>query len=265
MKKVKVLARSLNVRRKAGLNEAIVGSLKEGDIVVVSETISGWHRIDRGWISMEFTEPVQAFPAVINRDRFFTELRKSLFRTIQNSQIEGMKAILDEWEQWVASGWVDNDGRKLAYILATSCHETGRRMQPVEEIGKGRGKDYGRKLKMGKGPGRRIPYNTPDKIYYGRGDVQLTWYENYKAMGDILKIDLLTNPELALNNKISKEILFEGMLEGVSLRGDFTGRHLGQYFNDRTDDPVGARAIINGADRAEDIASIHREFLRCLS
>jgi putative chitinase len=33
------------------------------------------------------------------------------------------------------------------------------------------------------------------------------------------------------------------------------------YFNDVTDDPVGARKIINGTDKAELIAGYHRGFL----
>ena len=64
---------------------------------------------------------------------------------------------------------------------------------------------------------------SPDKIYYGRGDVQLTWYENYELMGKLLNIPLLEQPELALSPEISARIMIEGMTKGKSNRGDFTG------------------------------------------
>jgi hypothetical protein len=43
--------------------------------------------------------------------------------------------------------------------------------------------------------------------YYGRGFIQLTWLDNYKAYGDALKVDLVKNPNLALNPKIAARIL----------------------------------------------------------
>ncbi len=42
--------------------------------------------------------------------------------------------------------------------------------------------------------------------YYGRGYPQLTWEENYKAYGDALGIDLVNNPDLALDPDISARI-----------------------------------------------------------
>ncbi len=43
--------------------------------------------------------------------------------------------------------------------------------------------------------------------------------------------------------------------------GLFTGVGLPRYFNATTDDPVNARRIINGMDRAWEIAQIHYAFL----
>lgn len=165
----------------------------------------------------------------------------------------GIEDILTEWELWVSSGWVDNDLRKLAYILATSYHETGKKMQPVEEIGRGNRKPYG-----------KIDPKT-GKAYYGRGDVQLTWDYNYKKMGKLLNLDLYNNPDLALLSKNSKAIMFEGMLTGKSFAGDFTGKHLGNYFNKTTNDPLGARKIINGTDKAKLIEGYYYKFLKALT
>jgi putative chitinase len=43
--------------------------------------------------------------------------------------------------------------------------------------------------------------------------------------------------------------------------GWFTGRKLGQYFNDDKDDPINARQIINGNDDDTLIASYYDMFL----
>lgn len=144
-------------------------------------------------------------------------------------------------------------------MLATSYHETGRTMQPVEEIGKGAGKPYGKKIKY---DGTR--YSTPDRIYYGRGDVQLTWYENYEMMGRLLNMPLLNQPELALKPEISARIMIEGMTRGISNRGDFTGVSLESFFNNRKDDPYNARKIINGLDQANIIAGYYFKFLEAI-
>jgi putative chitinase len=53
--------------------------------------------------------------------------------------------------------------------------------------------------------------------------------------------------------------MFRGMAEGW-----FTGKKLGEYFNEERDDPVNARQIINGNDRDEEIAGYHEEFLAAL-
>jgi putative chitinase len=191
----------------------------------------------------------------MNRQVFFDEIRHSLFSDrITQSQVEGINFKLTAWER---SGLTDI--RWLAYMLATSYHETARTMQPIEEYGKGRGKPYGQKLRHD-----RKPYTFPDKLYYGRGDVQLTWYENYEAMGKLLCIPLLEQPELALKPDISAQIMIEGMTRGKSNRGDFTGVSLENYFNATKDDPVHARRIINGLDKANLIATYHNKFLTAI-
>ena len=132
-------------------------------------------------------------------------------------------------------------------------------MMPIEEWGKGRGKSYGRKVKLS----GQI-YTWPDQIYYGRGDVQLTWYENYQWMGILMGLPLLEKPELTLDPEISAQILVEGMILGKSNRGDFTGLSLENYFNTHRDDPFGARRIVNGLDRAGTIAGYHYKFLEAI-
>jgi predicted chitinase len=133
-------------------------------------------------------------------------------------------------------------------------------MLPIAEYGKGKGRPYGGKIKM-----NRRPYTTPNKIYYGRGYVQLTWYENYEKMGRLLGVDLLNNPELAMSPPIAIKIMIEGMTKGDSNLGDFTGKSLEMYFNEKANDPKNARRIINGMDKAALIAGYHYKFLKALS
>lgn len=188
----------------------------------------------------------------MNRQVFFNEIRSSLFSgRLTKSQVDGINFKLDAFDKAGIK-----DSRWRAYMLATSYHETARRMQPIEEYGKGKGRPYGQKLKHS-----RKPYTHPDKLYYGRGDVQLTWFENYELMGKLLNAPLLENPDLALNPEISARIMIEGMTKGKSNRGDFTGVSLETYFSSTKDDPVNARRIINGMDKANLIAGYHDKFL----
>lgn len=188
---------------------------------------------------------------MINRKHFFDSVRDSLFKgKLSNTQVSGMDAILNEWEK---RGLTDE--RWLAYMLATVYHETAKTMQPIEEYGRGKGYRYGKKIKR-----TGIKYTSPDKLYYGRGYVQLTWFENYETMGRLLHIDLLNQPELALIPEVAAEIMFEGMTKGNSNLGDFTGKSLEQYFNDKKEDPINARRIINGLDKADTIAMYYYKF-----
>lgn len=164
---------------------------------------------------------------------------------ITESQVKGMEAILDEYE----ANYSTLSLHALAYILATTYHECARTMQPIEEYGKGRGRDYGLYKKMD-----GTSYLGYPHIYYGRGFVQLTWFENYEKAGKKLGVDLLNKPELALSLPIATKILFAGMVEGW-----FTGRKLSQYFEGKIDFQ-GARRIINGTDKAVMIAGYAQTF-----
>jgi len=197
---------------------------------------------------------------MIDKKETFTEIRKE-FGKLNQKQVEGFDAIFDAWDETEYT-----DIRWLAYMLATPWHETGTTMQAIEEWGKGKGKPYGKQLKYAKDKkGKHIPYTDTKALFYGRGLVQLTWYELYKLMGEILGIDLLNHPELALDLNIAILIMFEGMLKADSNIGDFTGKCLEHYFNSTVNDPIGARKIINGSDKAELIASYHTKFLRCIT
>jgi hypothetical protein len=120
-------------------------------------------------------------------------------------------------------------------------------MQPVREIGEGRGKAYG------------VADPATGKVYYGRGLVQLTWKANYQKFGPLCGVDLVGDPDLALGLSVSVAILFEGMLAGL-----FTGKKVADYFTATTTDWVGARRIINGEDQARTIAGFAELFDKAL-
>jgi hypothetical protein len=194
---------------------------------------------------------------MIDRKFFYQAIRdENLFSILTAPQVDSMEAVLDYWD----TGGYD-DLRWLAYIWATIYHETAKTMMPIEEYGKGKGHPYGKKIKRS-----GIKYLTPDKIYYGRGFCQLTWYENYENMSRLLYGDmrLLKEPELALDTIVATNILFEGMTKGISSFGDFTGKCLEMYFNSEVEDWVNARRIINGLDAAKKIAGYGKLFLECL-
>ncbi len=159
---------------------------------------------------------------------FFDHVRRGLFKgQLNQSQVEGMNAIIAAAD---AAGVKDTH---LAYMLATTYHETARTMQPIEEYGRGRGHAYGNK------------HPVTGEAYYGRGYVQLTWYSNYEKAGKKLRIDLVNRPSLALDPVIAAEIMIAGMTEGW-----FTSRKLSDY--DRLDgqfNAIGARRIINGRNK----------------
>lgn len=163
------------------------------------------------------------------------------------AQVEGTEAILHAWRDAGCS-----DRAQLAYMLATAWHETAATMQPVAERG---GDAYKARLYdvTGSNPdrARRMGNDRPgDGVRYaGRGYVQLTWKNNYTLAGEKLGIDLVADPDLALQSPIAARILVAGMLEGW-----FTGRPLDRYVAGERIDYVGARRVVNGTDRAVLIA-----------
>jgi putative chitinase len=134
---------------------------------------------------------------------------------------------------------------QLAYVLATAQWETNHTFEPVKEAYfiKAKDKEAWRKKNL-----RYYPW-------YGRGFVQLTWEYNYKKAGEKIGVNLLANPDLAMEPRSAAEILVEGMKEGW-----FTGKKLSDYITLKTSGFINARRIINGTDKAKEIAAIAREW-----
>lgn len=198
---------------------------------------------------------------MIDRDKFFAYARQHVFGgSMSAEQVRGMTATLDEWETRKLT-----DLRKLAYILATKKWETAHTMQPVRET---RAKTDLEARQNLAGVWYAVPDPITNESYYGRGDVQLTHKRNYAKMtallGQRFSVDLVTNPDKALDPVIAVAIMFEGMLRADSGFGDFTGVALEDYFNDEKCDWLNARRIVNGTDHAADIMSIALGFYAAL-
>lgn len=191
---------------------------------------------------------------MIDRDRFFAAARVRPFGgSMSAEQTAGCNVILDGWEKRYPGG----DPRFLAYEFATTFWETNQTIQPVREA-------YylnppGPHQNDATGPAEAFRKTLRYYPFYGRGYVQNTWEDNYRKMSSVTGRDLVKSPDDAMIPEVAATIMFHGMEHGT-----FTGRKLADYFNSTTDDPVNARRIINGTDKAEEIAAIHYDFLAAL-
>ena len=177
---------------------------------------------------------------------------RNQFGRLNQSQVDGFNAIIKAINEW---GGDAKNPLYVAYMLATAWHETAHTMKPIEEYGKGTGKKYGSNIDI---DGSR--YTGLKHLYYGRGYVQVTGLTNYKSIGKVLGVDLVNKPELALNPDIAAKIMLYGMLNG-----SFTGRKLFDYLRKGTTEEFKqARRIINGTDKALNIAYQAEAFLRAV-
>lgn len=184
----------------------------------------------------------------MNNSAFYASVRHSLFNSsLTPKQFEGLQFIL---KSWATTGFTNR--RWLAYAMATAYHETARTMQPIKEYG---GTAYFRRMYdiSGERPykARELGnFSVGDGVRYaGRGYVQLTGKSNYDRAGRTLGIDMIRDPDLALDPSHAAHIMFRGMHEGW-----FTGRKFSTYLSGPVADYVGARRIINGTDQATKIS-----------
>lgn len=131
---------------------------------------------------------------------------------------------------------------QVSYVLATVQWETAQTFRPVREAFWL--DEAWRQANLSYFP------------YYGRGYVQLTWRNNYHTYSDLLKRDLVNNPDLALDPPSALFVLIHGFKTGT-----FTGRKITDYINAQQTDFINARRCINATDRAQEIAAIAQTFL----
>lgn len=195
----------------------------------------------------------------MNEKLFFDGVRATILGPkLDEGEVTGCQAILEACAGFPV-GWA-------AYALATAYHETAHTMLPIKEYG---GVKYffrrydihGQNPSLAKRLGNSVPGDGAR--YAGRGYVQLTGRANYKRAGDKLNVDLINNPDLAMNKDIAARIMREGMRDGW-----FTGKRLADYVAGVG--PAGraqfasARRIINGTDKAALIAGYAIAFQNAL-
>ncbi|MCK4518182.1 hypothetical protein KAT92_05360 [Candidatus Babeliales bacterium] len=194
---------------------------------------------------------------MIDKFKFFNGYKEHIGRVRSDSLVHAIDALLDFMD---ADVHVNTNIPYMAYMLATTYHETAGTMKPINEYGKGRGRKYG------------VPHEN-GQTYFGRGYVQLTWAINYSKMSSILRREypdlydieefasdfMYDRPKLALQADIAYHIMSSGMRLGI-----FTGKKLDNYLNSTTIDYKGARRIINGTDKRTLIAGYANSFERIL-
>jgi putative chitinase len=195
---------------------------------------------------------------------FYDALRvaKVLGVSLEQTEVDGCEAILRACTGWPLS-WA-------AYALATADIETNGTMQPVREaywLSASAQAAWATKMYdiQGARPdkARELGNLSPgDGIKYaGRGYPQVTGKANYQKLQDALGIPLVTNPDLALAPDHAAAIMRFGMETGL-----FTGKSLNDYLPAvaTRENFKNARRVINGQDRAEQIADIAVEFQSAL-
>lgn len=192
----------------------------------------------------------------------FSIIRKA-FGALSVSQVDETNFLVDEFDKDKSISYP-----QAAYMLATTWHETDKKMLPIEEYGKGKGRPYGTWYKNSKGEEYSFTNFTKTKaylksdfpfLYYGMGYVQLTWKDNIDLASRKIGVDFTNNPKLVMERKHAVKILITGMKEGW-----FTGRKLSDYINQSKTDYVNARRIINGTDKANLIAGYADTFEKAL-
>lgn len=116
-----------------------------------------------------------------------------LMKIYPNANRNYANAILYTLDKYGNSIGLNDKGKLM--VLAQLAHESGN-FRYTAEIGKGRGKKYGNPTG---------PYN---KIYYGRGPIQITWEQNYKKISQEIfpkmgiNVDIWANPDLCEQNLV---------------------------------------------------------------
>lgn len=182
-----------------------------------------------------------------NRTSFFSCFRAyhkaERNKNLSQGQVDGLTFLLDAIEQDPAWKLVT----QVSYFLATCAHETAWTFKPIKEL---RGKTLTAAQK------RYWPSG-----YFGRGYIQITWERNYENASRKLGVNLVAEPDGALDPLIAYQIAARGMREGW-----FTGKKLTDYINSDVVaiDRKNARRIVNGLDKAAHIAGIAQSIEKCL-
>jgi hypothetical protein len=184
----------------------------------------------------------------------FLSSYSAVYGQLDDSQSSGLETLLGnlELDQDIA------DLRWAAYMLATVKLECADTFLPITERG---ARSYFDKYEPGTSIGQSLGNTQAGDgyLFRGRGYVQITGRTNYQNMSRRLALsgddDLVAHPDVALRADVAYRIMSYGMR-----RGTFTGKKLADYINDAGCNYQQARRIINGLNRADDIAGYAASF-----
>lgn len=129
---------------------------------------------------------------------------------------DSLCTALADFPKFAASGNATTDKQEVAAFFANVARETGE-LQYIDQLPESRG-------------------STGN--YFGRGPLQLTWDYNYRAAGEFLGVDLLSNPNLLSSDAVMswKASLWfwvhsDGAAKGTCNAAIVEGRGFGQTIN----------------------------------
>lgn len=177
----------------------------------------------------------------VDRSKFWKLYHKGFdaYGPTTQATVDALNDILDRFETETRLKGISH----YSYTLATSFHETGvggNHFVPVKE---------GRE--RASSPRRANQDRYWKTGFYGRGQTQTTWEENYRKLGKALGVGELfvQNPDLLLTAKWSYESLVYGLSSGM-YRSDSKGKKsLSRYLKGddaSLQDYVNARDVVNG-------------------
>lgn len=218
-----------------------------------------------------------------DRQIFFEKYRLHFGPLQHQYQVDGLNRLLTGFETY--HGWWDNI-RQIANALAQVGWETAHSYNPVEEayyLGDPSKPGYfdGENSQKVKRVQKAFRYSP----HFGRGDIQLTWLENYADMNVNVRkyfpervkdfeartgqpLDLVKYPDQATDGWISFCIFTIGMHFGTFREG----HHLDRYITPSRTDYFNARNIVNGDKNyvkqdkriGDHIAEASTRFEKCL-
>lgn len=191
----------------------------------------------------------------MNFDAFMLAYHDQFREPISLEQRAGLKRLL-------ASLDADpnmHDLRWASYVLATAKHECANLWKPIRE--RGSTEYFVRRYWLNHDIRLALGNLYPDDAirYKGRGYVQLTGRSNFRTFSGLLGIDLIAQPDLALEHQHAYSIASIGMRGGT-----FTGKSLAHYINERETNFYQCRRIVNGTDKAGLIEGYAVKLLVCL-
>ena len=188
------------------------------------------------WLLLAATSPAHSATAFVpDRQHFFescatlnryglaanqTDVVKTGTTPLSDSMKPGIGSIFDAWEK---SG--DSSKERLAYVLATARRESMETFKPVREAPRCGSEECRERVigemlrKRAEASGRapRSNYAAADakgNRYYGRGFIQITTLDSYRAAAKRTGLPLVESPDTALDANVAALLLVRGMLEG---------------------------------------------------